>query len=849
MKFLRFTLLLLIVMSFCNAQNTERALSLDYYLPQDISYNTDISKPQEIIGYVPGKWHVTHDQLVSYMTVLAAQSNRISIENRGVTFEDRPLILLTISAPENHDRIDEIKTNHRAITENDQIQIENQPLVVYQGFSIHGNEASGSNAALLLAYYLAAAQGTEIDDLLKNTVILFDPAFNPDGLQRFAGWVNQHKNKNLTSISDDREYNEAWPGGRTNHYWFDMNRDWLPAQLPESRARIASFHEWYPNILTDHHEMGTNATFFFQPGIPSRTHPLTPPLNQQLTKEIGEFHAAQLNKIGSLYYTEESYDDFYYGKGSTFPDINGSIGILFEQASSRGHSQESDNGTLTFPFTIRNQFNAGLSTLKAGVSMRKKLLTYQQNFYSKAKSEAPNDAIIFGDATDSYRTKALAEVLLRHQIQIKALKEDFIKNGVTYKKGHAFIVPKNQKNARLINAMFERRTQFKDSLFYDISAWTFPLAFNLDYDTKVNSNLGDELPFVAQNDQEIQIGIESIIEPASLKKSSYAYLLPWNEYLTPKVLYQLLDKNIRVKVGMSPFKIEGNSFDYGTLLIPVQNQSMDTSELHTFLNKLQSANEVRFTGVSTGLTTGIDLGSRQFRNIKKPEIALLIGDGISPYDAGEIWHLLDQRYDIAITKIDINNINRTDLSKFNTIIVPSTYGSPENEVVDQLKEWTRNGGTLIAYRNSLRWLKNQKLLPIEFKTSKIKATNLSFKDRSNFYGAQNIGGAIFNSHLDRSHPIAFGYKNNPLPLFRNTSIFIKPAEESFKNPIKYTDAPLLSGYISEEKLALLKGSVPFVHRNYGKGDIIGFTDNTQFRAFWYGTNKLLMNAIYFSKEM
>ena len=257
--------------------------------------------------------------------------------------------------------------------------------MVYQGFSIHGNEPSGANAGLAYAYYLAAAQGNEIEETLSNVVILMDPSFNPDGLQRFAYWANTNKSINLVADNNEREYHEVWPGGRTNHYWFDMNRDWLPVQLPESRARIETFYKWLPNILTDHHEMGTNSTFFFQPGEPTRVHPLTPQINQELTAEIGTYHAKALDNIGSLYYSEEGYDDYYYGKGSTFPDVNGGIGILFEQASSRGHIQESENGLLTFPFTIRNQFTTALSTIEAAKNMRGKINDYQRQYFQDIK--------------------------------------------------------------------------------------------------------------------------------------------------------------------------------------------------------------------------------------------------------------------------------------------------------------------------------------------------------------------------------------------------------------------------------------------------------------------------------
>ena len=574
----------------------DQTIDLNYYLPNDVSYNHNIPTPKSILGHEVGEWHVTHDKLLQYMYALAENSERITIENRGSTFEGRPLILLTITSPRNHKNIAQIQKEHITLGEDhsNKMNTSKMPLIVYQGFSIHGNEASGSNASLALVYYLAAAQGSKIDSLLENTIILFDPSYNPDGLQRFAYWANVHKSKNINPDPNDREYNEVWPGGRTNHYWFDLNRDWLPAQLPESQARIKTFHQWYPNILTDHHEMGTNSTFFFQPGIPSRTHPLTPAKNQELTSSIGDFHAKALNKIGSLYYTEENFDDFYYGKGSTFPDINGGIGILFEQASSRGHAQESVNGVLTFPFAIRNQFTAALSTLDAASSMREELLNYQRTFFSNALKEAngtKGKGIIFGDSKDVSKVYHLAEILKRHQIKFNSIEKDYIQNGVLYKKESSFIIPMNQKQHRLIKAMFEKRTTFKDSLFYDISAWTFPLAFNLDYSENISLNIkGNEI---------MELKMPDVIDPSY---SNYAYAMEWHGYYTPKALYRLLQKGIRVKVGFQPFTLDGNSYDYGTLLIPVQNQVITASELHLLMTSISNDCKVDIKGLNTGLT-------------------------------------------------------------------------------------------------------------------------------------------------------------------------------------------------------------------------------------------------------
>lgn len=835
-------LLLAILLSSFITIAQEYVVDLSYYLPKDVTYNKNIPTPKSVIGHEVGEWHITHDKLVQYMYALDEASDRISIEDRGTTFEGRPLLLLTITSPANHTNIDAIKSQHVALTEDGSSSLNTaaMPAVVYQGFSIHGNEPSGSNASLAVAYYLAAAEGPKINDLLNNTVILFDPSFNPDGLQRFAYWANMHKAQNINPDPNDREYREVWPGGRTNHYWFDMNRDWLPVQLPESRARIETFHDWYPNILTDHHEMGTNSSFFFQPGIPSRTHPLTPQKNQDLTGQIAKFHAKALDRIGSFYFSEENFDDFYYGKGSTFPDINGGIGILFEQASTRGHAQESDNGILTFPFTIRNQFTAALSTLEAAVNMRKDLLDYQREFFSNARREASSGgAIVFGDEKDAAKAFHLAEILKRHKISVHELKEDFTSGGKNYKKGFSYVVPKNQRQHRLINAMFEKRTKFQDSLFYDISAWSFPLAFNLDYIENASATrAGSEITDLKMR------------TPDTPSVSTYAYLMEWHEYYSPKALHLILSEGIRAKVAMKQFSLENNDYDYGTILIPVQNQKMNMADLTKFLAKVSRETKVQINGVKTGLANGIDLGSSQFRAVELPKVAILVGDGVNPYDAGEIWHLFDTRYDMRITKLDTRSFGRTDLSRYTDIIMPASWGNAlEKSDAEKLKTWVQNGGTLIAYKNAGRFLDRNELMKIKFKSRKDTATNISFEQRGNYRGAQVIGGAIFETKLDRTHPIAFGYKNDKLPVFRNSTLFVEADSDSYNNPIQYTANPLLSGYISKPNLEDLANTVPFKTSGLGRGQVIYFTDNTNFRAFWYGTNKLLMNAIFFGDKM
>ena len=819
-------------------------LDLYYYFGDELQhFDPKIPKPSSFLlgENEVGSSHVSHDRLVQYMYALANSSPRILIEDRGITYEGRPLLLLTVSSKENLNKINQIRENHISFTDgNIKKQSHKRPIIIYQGYSIHGNEPSGSNAALLYAYYLAASNNPKLINQLNNSIILLDPSFNPDGLQRFAHWANTNKSLYLNSDSNDREFSENWPKGRTNHYWFDMNRDWLPVQLPESNVRIETFHKWYPNVLTDHHEMGTNSTFFYQPGIPSRVNPLTPKKNQILTAKIGEYHEKKLSEIGSLFYSEEDYDDFYYGKGSTFPDINGGIGILFEQGSSRGHLQESINGEISFPFTIKNQLMTSLSTLDASIGLKTELLDYQYDFFVnsiKIANKNKNNYTIVGDKKDKSKLFHFYEILKKHKIEIKKLKKNRIVNGVEFEKENSFLIPKNQKNSRLINAMLENRTKFKDSLFYDVSAWSFLHSFDLEYSDLI---LKEETNSFNFNKPKGKI----------ISKSDYAYLFSWDDYYTPKALYKLLKNNLRVKVATEKFEINDNKFDYGTILIPLKNQTKSIEEINRILDEITSFSGINFYGINSSKTTGIDLGSNSFKNINIPKIGLIVGDGVTSYDAGEIWHLLDTRYEMPVTNIKSSSLPKIDLEKYNTMIFVNGTHNYNKSTVKSLKNWVENGGNLIGFRNTIKWLNKNNFISVNLKVNKPEVKNINYINKSKFYGAQLTSGAIFNTSLDLSHPINYGFYKNNLSIFRNTNIYIENDSLSFNNPIKYTKRnTLISGYISKENYKSIKDSRPFVNFKIKKGNINIFSDNTNFRGFWYGTNKLMMNAIFFSNIM
>lgn len=820
---------------------------LSYYLPDGVSYNPDIPTPKSVIGHEVGEFHVTHDKLVNYMYAIDKASDRVSLEVTGYTHEARPLLLLTITSPKNHQNIESIRTQHVQLTDpskSGSLNTQNMPVVFYLGCSIHGNEPSGTNAGLLMAYHLAAAQGPDIEKALENTVILFDPSFNPDGMQRFAAWVNSRKSKSIATDAYDMEHNEAWPGGRTNHYWFDLNRDWLVAQQPESQARIKKFHQWKPNVLTDHHEMGTNATFFFQPGVPSRMHPLTPARNLELTKKIGEFHAKALDAIGSYYYTQEGYDDFYYGKGSTFPDVQGAIGILFEQASSRGHAQESTNGILRFPFTIRNQFTAALSTLQAVNALRGDLLDYQRQFFKDAAAEGAKDpvkALIFGSSKDRARAFHLAEIVARQQIEIYKPASAQTIGGKTFEPESSYIIPMNQAQYRLIKGMFEKRTQFTDSLFYDISSWTLTLATGVDHEElKTMPSLGEKIT-------EAKMPAGKLIGD----KTEYAYVFEPYAYYTPRALYRLMEKGIRVKVATDPFyHPSGRKFERGSLLVPISGQEKSQEMIDFVIREIVAQDGIDVYTFNTGLDyKGVSLGSGSFQSIRKPEIAMLVEGGVTANDAGEMWHLLDTRFNIPVTMIPLNVFNTANINRYNTIIFPpGVYNAISESAKEKLKSWTQAGGVVIGLENSLSWLTTAGLGKFDMKKEEEKkdpAKPRAYADIEEYQGAQQTDGAIFESVVDLTHPLLYGYYNGRMPLFKSNNLFMEKAKGAYSNPVVYTSSPLISGYISKQNYAKIKDASAAGVSAMGRGRVIGFTENLAFRAFWFGTNRMLMNAIFY----
>lgn len=831
----------------------------DYFFPGKQSFNKNIPSPQEFLGYGIGDFHTRHDRIVSYFYELAKVSNRVNVQVIGKTYEQRPMIVATITSPANYNNIENIKQEHLRLT-NPQAalpEINNMPVIIQLGYNVHGNEPSSSEAAMLTAYYLTASEDPEVLRYLEEAVIFVEPVLNPDGRDRHTNWANMHRGFPPVADANDREHNEVWPSGRVNHYWFDLNRDWLPLVHVESQARLKFYHQWYPNVVTDFHEMGTNSTYFFEPTKPyGSENPIIPRSNYDgLNSLLAPYFANAMNEIGSLYFTREVFDNSYPGYGSTYPDIQGGLGLVFEQASSRGHLQESIHGDVSFAFTIRNHLVNSLATVRAGVENREVFLRHQKDFFESALKQAGGHYAknyVFGDAGDKNRTKAFIDLLLQHKIKIYESGRDLRAGNKVFPKGSSYVVPGDQPQFRMVATMFDTVTTFHDSLFYDTSAWSMVHAFGLP-SSALNGRQSRDITLGNQIDSTFLVS-----QRFPVARSNYAYIFSWKDYNAPKVLHELRKKDIIAKTAFKPFSIETNNgikeFSYGSILVPVALQKMSAEELHNLMNELAENNQLSISSLAGGYsTTGIDLGSRSFENVATPKPLMIIGEGVSQYEAGEIWHLLDSKLDMPLTKVDILDFGRVQLENYNELIlVNGNYRLLEEKDVQKIKNWIEQGGTLIAQKSAVSWVINQGLINEELATGKdsIEGEETSVQ-RYNFVtseareGAKVIGGSMYRVDLDITHPLGFGYTDRDLVVYRNSNILLKPGKNPYSTVAVYKQQPLVSGYISKENLEKLPGTASVVVSKVGAGRVISFVDNPNFRGTWYGTNKLFFNALFF----
>ena len=835
MKNLKLLLVFMLISNIITSQN--------YFLENYKPFNNSILSPEEFLGYEIGFQHTRHDQIVSYLTYLSTVSNKADLINYGKTHEGRNLVILTITSESNLNNLDDIQKEHLQYTipGNSVTLNKDLPIIINLGYGVHGNEPSSSEAAMLTAYTLVASMNKKIEKFRQHSVVFIDPTINPDGRDRHTQWANQNKSINLVADQYDSEHNEAWPRGRTNHYWFDLNRDWLLAVNPESRNKLKWFHNWYPNVVTDFHEMGTNSNYFFEPmKTNASVNPLIPEENYNvLSPKFAEYYVKALDSIGSFYYTKESFDETYPGYGSSYPDVQGALAILFEQASSRGHLQETNYGTISFGFTIRNQYLSSIATVEAAIDNKEMLRDYQKRFFDSSLKEFKDDkvkAYEFGDLFDQNRNKAFIDKLLIHNVKV-------------YESKGKYIVPVNQTQSRMVKNFFETYDKYVDSVFYDASAWSMSNFYNMKSKKLKNFNIESEV-----------LSTNNLVKNVKVNKSEYSYILDWDDYNSVATLNYLQKNNLITYSAFKPFSVKVNetsgikNFNYGSILIPVSKQKMSSEKLYKIIKTAQEKFNVPIYNSKSGFSIkGIDLGSNNFRINKPVKVGLLVGEGVNSYEAGEVWHLMDTRIHMPLSKIRLSQFSRVPLDKYTTLIIVSgSYNQLTKTDIEKINNWVKKGNTLITIAKGSSWAIEKELV----KESLLEPSNDSIFSRKNYVsaaeniGRERIGGAILKVDIDLTHPLAFGYRDSSIPVYKNNNVFINKTKDHYSSVGVYSKDPHIDGYISEKNLKNnFKNTASLIVSRLGSGRVVMFADNPNFRGSWYGTNKLFLNAIFFGNNI
>lgn len=817
---------------------------LSYFMPTEWHYTLDsqVPTPEQEMGFQVGSQHVNWEQVVAYMKRLAACSPRFSIQEYGRTFENRPLICVVITSEKNQKNLESLRSAHAQLADPAaSVDPKSLPAVASVMMSIHGNEASGVNASLPFAYFFAAAQGPEIEALLDKTIITLIPGQNPDGITRFSTWVNS--NRSLRNVTDpqSREFSEPWPGGRSNHYWHDLNRDWLNASMPEMKALLKIYHDWMPNTVNDHHEMGSSSTFFLEPADPVGYYPHIPQENKDLTQKVSSYNMAALDRIGSLYLSKDQFDSYSLGTGDVYGDALGSIAMLFEQASARGHQQETENGILNFPFAVRNHATTAFGSVKAAYEMREELNDYMHRFVVARHKEAialPEKGYIFdGNGSDAVSYHFI-EMLAQHDLHVNRLAKETTINGHTYDPAHAYVIPMDQRHSMLLRSLLECNTQFKDSLFYDLSTWNMAEAYGLKY-APLKSIAG--------------LQGEAVTTPTFPKggvsgKANYAYLFDNKEYYAPLFIKRLQDGGAKVKVsGVGLHATEGYQYGPGMLMVPVTGQKISADSLYTLIQKGATEAGITVRNVSSGQMKDYDLGHFYNRPVKEAKVAVLIGGRMRSNVAGSLWYLLDNRYQMQPTMLDESTLSRADLTRYNVLILSGELAGGE-AVAQQIANWVKAGGTLITIGSGYQTANKAKLTKIETidLSQPDSATYVPYDKRSDRFAEFQIPGTDLQVSLDTTHPLCWGYTESVMPILKNSNLVFKMPKEANLAPVCYDKKqPLLSGFIRPEHLKALTGMPEVICQGAGKGQVICFADDPNFRSIWYAGTRLFMNAVLF----
>ena len=838
-----------------------------------LAVNKAIPTPATFLGYELGEQSTYYSGIENYIKELSTTSNRIKLIPYGKTYENRALYLLVFSSPENLANLENIRNNHLKLMTANESQakemMEKDPIFLSLSYNIHGNETSTSEAALQVAYRLAAATDEATNKLLQNSVIQIYVCINPDGRERYIQWYNSVKRKQLATSRNDLEHYEPSPNGRTNHYWFDVNRDWSWGIHPETRDLTAEYQKWMPQIHVDHHEQGYNSNYFTVPGTTPRNK-ILPPSYEAWSDTFGRANINAFNKNDISYFTREAFDFFYPGYGSSYPSVMGAIAMLTEQGGiAGGRAIETEDGTiLTLRQRVWDHYTTSIQTLFTGVKHKKDLLKYSYEAWQPAKSLSSNKTY-FLSPTDMY-TPDVLKILQHHGVKFEQSKDaftvntafDYVSNSPqrkTFPKG-TIILSCNQPQHLLINSVMDKSLEIEDSVMYDMAIWALPIAYNLNaFFTKESINIPTESLSPAPQHKEVI-------------SNAYAYVIDWKQRNAPAALAHLWKLGYRVRSATKPFQIDNNSFLPGALII-LSGANIDKKDkLASDLQNVSNSHKITIHSVPTGRATdGLDLGSSKNRPVQQPKVALMVDAPFNMQTAGQVWFLFDEEVGLPVDRIRSSVLLQSampkfgerygyaDLNDYDVLILPGGGNNLryifDREAYSQLQDWVNRGGTLIALENAVEFFTQDRSKFTQVKWSEIPtdtsllAKTISYDKREDYFGKKRIPGSSLMSNIDVSNPLAFGMEPTLHTLKQDVSSFLPTSGMQVVGSYHSDPTKLLTGgYAPKDALKHLSGKCYAGVMPMGAGKVVLLLDNTQFRMFWRGPSRMIQNAVMLLKQ-
>lgn len=818
-----------------------------FLLLSGLSSNAQLQSPSDFLPHTLGDQFTPHHLLVAYMQHVAKQSPYVELIEYGRTNQDRPLLLAFIGTGENLNRLEAIRENNlkrTGIIPGETDPELNDILVLWLSFGVHGNEAAGPESAMNALYQLLTHP--ERDTWLSNTVICYDPTLNPDGYDRYTHWYRNVGNAEPDVDPKSREHQEPWPGGRVNHYLFDLNRDWAWQTQVESQQRMVHYNRWIPQVHVDVHEQGYNSPYYFAPAA-RPYHAYITDWQAEFQVAIGKNHAKYFDRNGWLYFTKERFDLLYPSYGDTYPVYNGAIGMTYEQGGiGAGRAILLENGdTLTLHDRIAHHTTTILSTIEICSQRADQLIEAFTNYWRVHREQPPGTYktfVISRDQNSPGRLRAFCRILDRNGIQYGRAGQSATLMAFNYQTGESeslnvreddLVISAHQPRAVLTQVLLEPKTYLEDSTTYDITAWSLPYAYGLEAWAS-ETRLDPQTPYTISEDDSV-----------ALVAGAYAYALPWDDLSDARFLAQALQKGIKVRYAQEAFSVDGHDFPMGTLVI-TQADNRKRRGFEAELTQLVQANGQSLHSLTTGFTeSGPDLGSGSYRFVERPNALLLGGEGVGTNSFGQVWHYFEQDIGLPLTVSDAADLGRINLLDYNTLILVDGRYSFTEDILSSINDWVRNGGHLMVIGSANRSLlgRNGFVLQRPEPSEEVRDTDtVRYSGLRREYMSNLIPGAIFRVNMDATHPLAYGIGDRYFSLKTEATAYL-PAAEAW-NVGQISSSSPVAGFAGERARAAQQGSAVFIVQDKGGGTITYLVDNPLFRSFWNHGKFLFSNALF-----